>query len=158
MPFEIRPLQPSEYPLLEEFLYHAIFVRPGQQPPPREILRRPELRVYVDGFGQNPDDYALAAVPQNQVVGAVWVRIMNDYGHVDDQTPSFAISLLPEHRGCGMGTALLEAMLGLLKEQGYQQASLAVQKDNYAFRMYQRAGFAIVDENSEEYIMVAKLS
>lgn len=32
----------------------------------------------------------------NKIVGAVWVRIMDDYGHVDDETPSFAISLLSD--------------------------------------------------------------
>lgn len=32
-------------------------------------------------------------------IGAVWTRIMDDYGHVDDDTPSFAISLYKEYRG-----------------------------------------------------------
>ena len=29
----------------------------------------------------------------HDIVGAVWIRIMNDYGHIDDQTPSLAISV-----------------------------------------------------------------
>ena len=40
---------------------------------------------------------------------------MNDYGHVDDDTPSFAISLYKENRGRGIGTELMRRMLGLLK-------------------------------------------
>ena len=91
------------------------------------------------------------------VVGAVWTRIMNDYGHVDDETPSFAISLLKEYRGQGIGTKLMKSMLSLLKEQGYKKASLAVQKANYAVKMYKKVGFNIVDANSEEYIMVCEL-
>lgn len=47
---------------------------------------------------------------------------MNDYGHVDDNTPS-----------------------------------LAVQKANYAVRMYEKVGFKTMDENEEEYIMVCEL-
>ena len=47
--------------------------------------------------------------------GAVWVRIMNDYGHIDDETPSFAISLLKEYRGNGIGTELMKRMLAELK-------------------------------------------
>ncbi len=35
--------------------------------------------------------------------------------------------------------------------------SLAVQKMNYAVRMYRKVGFEIVDENDEEYIMICKL-
>ena len=39
----------------------------------------------------------------------------------------------------------------------YKQASLTVQKMNYAVRMYRKIGFEIVDENDEEYIMICKL-
>jgi ribosomal protein S18 acetylase RimI-like enzyme len=48
-------------------------------------------------------------------------------------------------------------MLAVLKERGYTQTSLSVQKANYAVKMYQKVGFEIVDENEEEYIMVCKL-
>ena len=158
MNYIIRTLYPSEYSLLEEFLYQAIFVPKGQQPPPRSVLQSPALRVYVDGFGQSPHDRAFAAVAEGRVAGAVWVRIMDDYGHVDSETPSFDLSLLPEFRGQGLGTALLHAMLDQLRQAGYAQASLAVQKDNYAARMYQRAGFQILRETEEEFIMVCPLS
>ena len=92
-----------------------------------------------------------------KVIGAVWTRIMNDYGHIDDETPSFAISLYKEYRGQGIGTQLMKKMLVLLKEKGYEKASLAVQKANYAVQMYEKVGFKIVDENDEEYIMECKL-
>ncbi len=157
MNYVIRALRPWEHDLLEEFLYQAIFVPAGQQPPARSILREPALRVYVDGFGQSPHDRALAVEAGGRVVGAAWARIMNDYGHVDDETPSLAISLLPEFRGQRLGTALLAALLDRLRQAGYAQASLAVQKRNYAARMYRRAGFQTVDENEEEYIMVCPL-
>ena len=48
-------------------------------------------------------------------------------------------------------------MLELLKRQGYEKASLAVQKANYAVKMYKNVGFKTVDENDEEYIMVCEL-
>lgn len=54
-------------------------------------------------------------------------------------------------------TRLMSEMLELLKKQGYKQASLAVQKANYAVKMYEKIGFKTVDENSEEYIMVCEL-
>lgn len=82
---------------------------------------------------------------------------MDDYGHIDDETPSFAISLFEEYRGHGIGTDLMLAMLELLKTKGYSRASLAVQKENYAVKMYKKAGFKIVDENEQEYIMTADL-
>ena len=48
-------------------------------------------------------------------------------------------------------------MLTALKERGYKQASLAVQKENYAVKMYRKVGFEIIDENTEEYIMLCRL-
>lgn len=85
------------------------------------------------------------------------MRVMDDYGHVDDDTPSFAISLYKEYRGCGIGTALMRAMLVILKANGYKRASLAVQKANYAVRLYLKLGFEIIDENQQEYIMLIRL-
>ena len=82
---------------------------------------------------------------------------MNDYGHVDDSTPSFAISLYKEYRGLGIGTAMMKSMLQLLRQRGYTRGSLAVQKANYAVNMYRRLGFRVVGENDEEYIMVCSL-
>ena len=153
----IRKICSEEIALLKDFLYEAIFIPEGVEPPAREIVERPELRIYYDDFGSGPADHCLVAEAAGRVVGAVWTRIMNDYGHVDNGTPSFAISLIPEYRGQGIGTRLMREMLSLLKENGYRQASLAVQKANYAVRMYKSVGFEILGENEEEYIMVCRL-
>ncbi len=158
MDFKIRKIYEEEYRLLEDFLYEAIFVPKGVPAPPKSIINQPELQVYIANFGKEKDDIGLVAEVGERVVGAVWVRIMNDYGHIDNDTPSFAISLYPDYRGLGIGTALMKEMLCILKDRGYKQASLAVQKANYAVRMYQKVGFEAVDENEEEYIMLCRLS
>ena len=152
----IRDLERNETGLLKDFLYEAIFIPEGAEPPARDIIEKPELRVYTDDFGSRRGDHCLVADVGGKVVGAVWTRIMNDYGHVDDETPSFALSLYREYRGQGIGTQLMVKMLELLKRQGYERASLAVQKANYAVKMYRDVGFKTVDENEEEYIMVFK--
>ena len=154
---ELRFLRSDERELLKDFLYEAIFVPEGVEPLTREIIEQPELKLYYEGFGTGRADYCIVADDNGKVVGAVWTRIMNDYGHVDDETPSFAISLYKEYRGQGIGTKLMKQMLILLKEEGYEKASLSVQKANYAVRMYEKAGFKAVRENDEEYIMVCKL-
>ena len=158
MDYIIREIKESEYPLLKDFLYEAIFIPEGVEPPPKSIVNAPELQVYIENFGTQAHDKALVAEVDNKVIGAVWVRIMNDYGHIDDRTPSFAISLYKEYRGKGVGTEMMRKMLAVLKNCGYERASLAVQKANYAVKMYQKIGFEIVDENEEEYIMVVRLS
>ena len=155
--YVIRSLRKGKTDLLKDFLYEAIFIPKGAEPPARDIIEKPELRVYTDDFGTKKGDNCLVADFGGQVVGAVWTRIMDDYGHVDDETPSFAISLFKEYRGQGIGLQLMVKMLELLKWQGYERASLAVQKANYAVKMYKNVGFKIVDENAEEYIMVCEL-
>ncbi len=153
----IRELRPDETDLLKKYLYEAIFIPEGMEPPDRSIIGQPELSLYYEDFGSGPADYCLVAETEGKVVGAVWTRIMNDYGHVDDETPSFAISLYREYRGRGIGTKMMRRMLALLRSQGWKRASLAVQKANYAVRMYEKVGFRTVDENAEEYIMVCAL-
>ena len=143
--------------LLDTFLYEAIFIPEGVSAPPKDIINQPDLQVYVKDFGKNKGDLCLVAQVGDKIVGAVWVRIMNDYGHIDNETPSFAISLLKEYRNYGIGTELMKQMLTKLKLEGYKQASLSVQKMNYAVRMYRKIGFEIIDENDEEYIMICKL-
>ena len=56
-----------------------------------------------------------------------------------------------------IGSHLMVKMLELLKWQGYERASLAVQKANYAVKMYRNVGFKTVDENAEEFIMICEL-
>ena len=157
MDYIIRPISDGEESLLEDFLYEAIFVPEGVPAPTKSIINQPELQVYVADFGKKKDDIGLFAEVDKRVVGAVWVRIMNDYGHIDDITPSFSISLYKEYRKLGIGKALMEKMLHYLKLKGYEKASLSVQKENYALRLYKNLGFQTVRETDEEYIMVKYL-
>ena len=157
MDYKIREIRESEISLLNDFLYEAIFIPEGAEEPPKSIIYNPELQVYTEGFGTEKHDCALIAEAEGKAIGAVWARIMKDYGHLDDYTPSFAISLYKEYRGYGIGTAMMKEMLRLLRIKGYKRASLAVQKANYAVKMYKNVGFRVVDENEEEYIMVCDL-
>lgn len=156
MDYRIREIKESEYSVLPDFLYEAIFIPEGTEKPPKSIIEQPELQVYIADFGKT-DDWCLVAEIKGKIVGAVWVRIMNDYGHIDDKTPSLAISLYEEYRSLGLGTALMRAMLQFLKDKGYKQTSLSVQKTNYAVKLYRKIGFEVESENDEEYIMVCKL-
>ena len=154
MNVNIRRMRPDEAGLLREFLYQAIYLPAGTEPPPRSVVDLPELRVYTENFGTRPGDFCLVAEVDGQVVGAAWSRIMEDYGHIDNDTPSLALSLLPDCRGQGIGTRLLNGLLALLQNQGYQRASLSVQIENPALRLYQRAGFEIAEPRGSEYLMV----
>ena len=149
----IRELLNDEVYLLRSFLYDAIFIPEGTSPPDKSIIETPELQVYIQDFGSMKSDKCLVAEVNGEVVGAVWCRIMNDYGHIDDETPSLAISVRKEYRGRKIGTELMRAMLEALKQSGYSRVSLSVQKANYAVKMYIDLGFDVFSENDGEYIM-----
>lgn len=156
----IRSIRTAEYPLLKVFLYDAIFLPEGSVPPPREIIYQPELSVYVENFGQ-PDDVCLVAESRGQILGAVWTRILagevKGYGNIDSHTPEFAISVKKKFRRQGIGKKLMQEMLALLVQKGYEKVSLSVNKDNYAYRMYRELGFQILSEQDEDYLMVLEL-
>ena len=157
----IREIRAEELGVLDEMLYEAVYQPEGCVPVSRDVIQIPEIKVYIDGFGNRKGDYCLVADLNGRIVGAVWVRILADgikgYGNIDDQTPEFAVSLLKRYRNRGIGTLLMQRMIDCLKKQGYAQASLSVQKENYAVRMYQKLGFEIIRENEEDYLMVLKL-
>ena len=157
MKYTIRKMTAQEYPLLDDFLYEAIFVPEGVEPPSKSIITAPELQMYVKDFGTSKDDFSLVAEVENKIIGAVWVRIMNDYGHIDDRTPSLAISLYKKYRGQGIGSSLIKEMLSLLQAHGYKRVSLSVQKANYAAKLYQKIGFRIIKEIGDEWIMTHNL-
>lgn len=154
MNYRIRKLLISERAVLDTFLYYAIFIPKGVAQPPFDIIYQPELQVYVKDFGERKGDVCYVAECDGKIIGAVWVRIMNDYGHVSDEMPSLAISMLPEYRNNGIGTVLMKKILSSLHELGYKGVSLSVQKQNYAYSMYRKLGFKTIQEKDEEYIMV----
>jgi len=153
----IRPITPEELPLLERFGYEAIFVPPGEAPPPREIIFEPDVFIYIDQFGSLPDDHGLVAEVDGRAVGAAWVRCIRGYGYVDGATPELALSVLPEYRGQGIGTALMTQLFAALRQRGYARTSLAVQKANPAARLYLRLGYEIIAEKEEEFLMLKQL-
>ena len=157
MDYTIRKIKETEYDVLNDFIYEAIFIPEGVSPPPKSIINQPDLQVYIKDFGKEKDDICFVAETDNKIIGAVWVRDMNDYGHIEDGVPSFAISLYKPYRNFGIGTELMTTMISELRQRGYKKASLAVQKENYAVKMYRKVGFEVIRETEEEFIMVCNL-
>lgn len=161
MDYIIREIRKDEIPLLDDFLYEAIFIPEGYtgEVPRNIIYTEPMIYAAIKDFGTHPHDYCFVAEVDGKVIGAVWVGIAHEYGHIDDETPSFSISLYKEFRGKGIGTALMKRMLEHLKSKGYKRASLGVSKENYAVRMYQNVGFKIIGDGADhtEWLMICEL-
>ena len=150
--FSIRALLPTDAPFLYEMLYLALHVPPGVKRFPREIVKSPQLRQYVYNWG-NSDDVGFAAVDDlsGGAIGAAWIRLLKGenrgYGYVDDVTPELSVAVLPEYRGHGVGTQLLENLL-MAAQSRYPAVCLSVSADNQAFNLYVRSGFGVVAESA----------
>jgi len=157
----VREITPADYPKLDDFLCHAIFIPEGGEHPAYDVIFQSEIYVYVKDFG-GKNDCGVVAEIKSQLVGAAWARIIPAYGNIDDKTPKLAISTLPEYRGKGIGTDLMSSLFVLLKERGYVRTSLSVQQDNPAVRFYKRLGYVVTDEKKDhaghdDFIMVKNL-
>lgn len=93
----------------------------------------------------------------NRVIGAVWVRYLRGYGHIDEHNPELSIAIYSVYRNKGIGSRLLIEILRTLQESGITSVSLSVNKGNPAVTLYRRIGFHIHRENDDEYIMVRAL-
>ena len=153
---QIKEMKKPDYHILEEFIYWAIFVPPNSELPKRNIIYNPNVFIYIENFGQD-DDCGVIAEVDGKAIGVAWTRIIPAYGHLDDKTPELAISVLPEYRSQGVGAKLMKKLFELLTQRGYNQTSLAVQKENPAVNFYLRLGYEIIDERTEEYLMVKRL-
>ena len=67
----IRKLCTEEAGLLKDFLYEAIFIPEGVEPPPRDIGERSERRIYYEYCGRGAADQCLVAEADGHVVGEV---------------------------------------------------------------------------------------
>jgi ribosomal protein S18 acetylase RimI-like enzyme len=157
----IRPLTQADAHCLWEMLYQAIHVPEGAEPPAREIVHSPGLAHYVAGWGRAGDMGYLAVAAEGMLVGATWLRLfpVDDpgYGYVDDATPKLSVAVMPGYRGQGIGTRLLVALLDVASKR-YDAASLSLQADNSALRLYQRLGFEVVEDGGAWFTMRKSLS
>ncbi|MDR1292763.1 MAG: GNAT family N-acetyltransferase [Clostridiales Family XIII bacterium] len=156
-----RLIEATEYEALNDFLYEAIFIPDGAEPPPHDVILTPSLNHYIKDFGR-VGDCCFVCEDGGQIVGAAWSRILDEpecrgYGNIGGGIPELAISVLPEYRNCGIGTKLLNRLHSSLSAEGYERISLSVQKANPALRLYERNGYETIKAQDEELIMVKHL-
>lgn len=160
--FLIRPAVEDDQAFLWDMLYLAIYIPEGQRRPPRSILETPQLACYAREWGRWPGDRGFIAVERatGRSVGAAWLRLFppeeKGYAYIDERTPELSIALLPEYRGRGLGSALLQALLEDASRD-HEAVSLSVGKGNPAARLYRRLGFSVVMEDAANETMVKRL-
>ncbi len=159
--YHIRPATPEDEPFLWEMLYQSLYVEEGAAPFPLEVVRQPELSRYVEGWGRAGDlGFVAVEAGSNLPVGAVWSRLPNGadrgFAYLNDETPELAVAVSPEHRGKGVGTALMKRLLTEASAL-FPAVSLSVSPQNPARRLYERLGFETVEVRGGHPLMLMKL-
>jgi [ribosomal protein S18]-alanine N-acetyltransferase len=157
--FSVRLADEQDEVFLWNMLYHSIYVPEGGSLPPRSVLDEPHINRILNGWGREGDLALIAENSNNQSIGAVYIRLFTEenktYGYYNDQTPILGIAILPEYRGKGIGTILLEGIFKEAKALGYTHISLSVDPNNPARRLYERFGFEKVGVDGTSWDMVA---
>src|SRR6266436_6171537 len=79
MDYVIRQLTCQDEPILWEMLYYGLFSAGKSEPPSRDVVRRPEISRYVEGWGRVGDPGFVAHEKKNRaLLGAAWVRRTTD--------------------------------------------------------------------------------
>jgi len=141
---------------LRDMLHHAYYWKeraPDAGPGP--------VALYVKAWGRRGDT-AVIAIEGGFPVGAAWYRLFGKdkpgYAFVDERTPELAIAVVPNARGKGVGSKLLDALLARAREAGYPTVSLSVDRANAgAIELYERHGFHRVSEDDDSVTMLARL-
>ena len=144
----VRPAGPADDDFLAEMLVAAACWRlDGPLGDVQSVLARPELAHYVSG-SPRPGDLGWSPRTGHRLAPAAWLRLPPEhdrgYGFVDAETPELSIGVVPTHRGRGIGSLLLVALVGSAREQRHEALSLSVEPDNPARRLYERCGFQVV--------------
>ncbi len=157
MKMTIRKLMITESDFLADMLYEAIFIPEGHDPLPREVIKDKSLYKYVDKWGKDKFDIALIMESNNQLVGAIWGRLLTrenkGFGYLDDKTPELSMAVKNEYRNQGIGTKLIKAITSEYQKIGVDYLSLSVDKANNASNLYKRLGFEIVEETETSWTM-----
>jgi GNAT superfamily N-acetyltransferase len=148
MDYVIRSLKRQDEPILWEMLYHGLSSAAKHELPSRELLRRPEISRYVEGWGRAGDKGFVAHDKNGKLLGAVWLRGATDKPNV---SPELALAVKREHRRHGIGTALLTQLVRANPDQSAISISFVAGKP--VLRLYERFGFKVVEQRPDAVVM-----
>jgi ribosomal protein S18 acetylase RimI-like enzyme len=121
------------------------------------VQRDTHAWLYLDGW-QRPGDFGVVATDGGTATGAAWARFLTSadagYGYVSDSIPELTLAVASGARRGGVGTALLAGLIRSARELELPGLSLSVEDGNgSARRLYENAGFVVVDRNGKSDTM-----
>ena len=159
----IRRATEADAALLLEMLSMAADWRADSGVRPVEgVLAEPSLAHYAAEWPKDGDDGWVAEDANGRPVGAAWWRFFGSgdpgFGFVAQDVPEVSIAVRPQHRGRGVGSALMHRLISDAHEQALNGLSLSVERENAALRLYARLGFVEVGGSDDAATMLLRFS
>jgi len=162
----VRDAASADLPFLADMLYEAAIAAPPLRGLSRpDVLAQPGIARYLAGWGR-PGDAALIAEEAGLPRGAAWYRLYPPDNRgagivAEPGVPELSIAVTPQHRGRGIGSVLLTALIERARADGFPRLRLAVAPDNPAASLYRRHGFVDAGIEAPEagtaLLMIAEL-
>lgn len=146
----LRPLRPDDEPLLMRLLADSrraeLDLLPWSEDQKQAFVRSQHAAQHAHLTGSWPEASLKIVLLDGEAVGRIYVHRQDQSIHL------LEISLLAEHRGRGLGTALLESLISEADGAG-AVLTANVERANRALGLYERLGFRRVAEHGLHLLM-----
>jgi len=145
---------------LREMLFEAVFwSRTDSNRPSLEVgLSYDYTKHVLIDFGKRKGDIAVIAECDGKKAGAAFIRYWNDEvnlrGYISEDIPVLVIGVAKDYRRQGVGSALIDSLKAIAKENDISKISLCVTKNNVAHHLYMKQNFKIVEDIDSSYNML----
>ena len=124
------------------------------------IYQTDQVKGYSDGdldrFFDGRDEWISIAMDHDRIIAFLSIEVHHEkeeYIYLDD------FSVTKQYRGCGIGTAMIRRAESYAKEIHIPVICFHVEKSNTAaFRLYQRLGYRIHEDQGSRYLMMKKMT
>jgi ribosomal protein S18 acetylase RimI-like enzyme len=140
---DTRAARQDDLDLLWDFLAIA-----GYEPDAATARRVPVVAAHLAGW-KGPDDFGVIAEREGMACGAAWARQFapteGAIFYAGPRTPEVSIGVKRDCRGQGVGALLLRELENAARRAGLDGLCLNVRDTNPAIRLYQRAGYRLME-------------
>jgi GNAT superfamily N-acetyltransferase len=107
--------------------------------------------IFTMAYGLKNTDLGIYSLTNNIVSGVAWIRLFNEFhgvaAYVDNVTPVLTLAILPDMRGKGIGTLIMNQ---LLQEAAVSYEKISVLSNKDSERFYQKLGFFSLDDSGSK--------
>ena len=159
--YRTRLAAPADNFFLRDLLAEILTPPGGVKPAVDEVMANPQAAAFVEGWGR-PGDHGVIAETVMEPVGAAWYRVFPESdpaaGFEGGKTPELLVAVDRAHRGRGVGTMLVKALLEKARDEGNTSIGLTVPAMNIpAVSVFRACGFTSTREANGLVTMLARL-